>query len=1665
MRNRILLLIILASYGFCAFSQFANDWIDPNQRYFRIPVIEEGIHAITQAQLASAGIPLSIPPNRFQVFRKGEELAIRVVSQNAIVSGIEFYGKGNDGVSDAELYRTPESQPHQFYNLFTDTAAYFLTWKITNEDGKRMQTDASLATASVEPYHLEEILIVESDHYVLGDKYGANNELSSGIYDTGEGYSSTSKGKNGVFTYTLNINNPNQSTAKNPNLEMMIQGRNNLDHRAVISIGPSGTELRVLDTVDNFIGFENIIFNQDILWSDFTSGQCVIQLQVLGFPGASDFQSVSYLRLTYPQTFDLGSAENKLYKLEPKVVDRLYVRVPTNNSSVRIFDVTDEFSPLIRQTETGIESGAVYFSINDNPSISRQILAVANTQNVTDIKEIIFEKIDPSNTNYLIISHNKLMNPASDGIDPIKAYVDYRELDFNVTLAEINDIYNQFNYGDPSPIAIKNYLKYAVSVSDIEYLLLIGKGLIIRKNLLSSDITSYFRDQLYPDGTPKPFFIPTYGNPGSDALFSVGIDDPLIPTVPTGRINARTSEDVKNYLDKIKQMESVPFDALWRKDIIQLSGGQTLGELNLFAGYINGFKNIVENDYLGGKATNKGKSSVDIVELGTKDQIIGGVNLITFFGHSTSFTADIDIGDVSEHPNSGKYPLLFVNGCNGGSVFETLVSFGEDWMMKENQKGAIGVIAHTDLAISRGLRRFTNLFYRYGYGTDETFGFSLGKIIELTQASYFETYGSSDEDISQVYGMLLQGDPAYKIFGASSPDYQIVSEGVTATPINSDRILSTSTSFDLNLVVSNFGRTVDDSLQIKVDRTLSDGTISTTTKNFERPLYKDTIYFTIENKIENNNEGQSLFLITLDPDDSTQEINEANNMASFELFLPKGNTINLLPIEFAAVTDSNVRFVWQSSDLLSDNRQYSFELDTVSNFSSFFLQTEQLEGELLLSKEVDLSQYQDSTTFYWRTRFAEPRTGEDTSWVVSSFTLLKTTINEGWGQFSVDQISNNKINGISYNEITNSWEFLTTKNQVSVSNHGLKNANGFDKEDLEVIINGVNLLQNNSINDPFCILNTFNVIVFDKETASPTRPFGFEGNDLLNPLVCGLTPQIIHNFTRDHILGATRLLDSLLKVMDDGASILLFSLDSVAYSEWDDQVKTTLSHVGIKTSTINSLIDGQPAIFLGKKGIEVGEAIEIIDNGSGLPVDQQVLNLDQEIEGVFSTATINSGKIGPAKSWDNFTLDFNDSGDNDEIEVFISGVDKNNNESGFYFDDYDGVIDLSTLDPLQFPFLNVNFLLSDESDQIPSELASWSVQYESPPEGILIAEDKSVIEIQEGDKFTKSFKFVNISNVDFADSLDANFSLTNIVNGSITNKQSKIPGPAALDTVEVASTFESVGRVGNNNLTVTVKPQETELYSSNNSLGLLNTLSVIADNANPVLDVTFDGIYILDGDIVSPTPRVLIKFRDDNPFLFKEDTVGLNVELKSPCEGCDYERINLTNPSINYTEASSSEDFEIEFIPEPLGDGIYYLRVQGEDVSGNQSGSQPYEVSFEVINESSITHFYPYPNPFSTSTRFVFTLTGSDVPDQIKIQIMTISGRVVREIIDLGPLRIGNNISDYAWDGKDEFGDQLANGVYLYKVFVRQGGEQLKHRTTSADRAFKNGFGKIYILK
>ena len=225
----------------------------------------------------------------------------------------------------------------------------------------------------------------------------------------------------------------------------------------------------------------------------------------------------------------------------------------------------------------------------------------------------------------------------------------------------------------------------------------------------------------------------------------------------------------------------------------------------------------------------------------------------------------------------------------------------------------------------------------------------------------------------------------------------------------------------------------------------------------------------------------------------------------------------------------------------------------------------------------------------------------------------------------------------------------------------------------------------------------------------------------------------------------------------------------------------------------------------------------------------------------------------------------------------------------------------------------------------------------------------------------------------------------------------------------------------------------------------------------------------MNDDIVSSQPEIAIVLDDESQFFIldeESDTSSFKIYLRRPDK--DFESVYYSSGELEWIPASApANKCRINFTPLLAKDGSYTLKVQASDKSGNTSGSNDYRIDFEVFNQPSITEVLNYPNPFSTRTQFVFTLTGSVPPDEMKIQIMTVGGDIVREITqdELGPMRIGRNLTGYWWDGTDEFGDQLANGVYLYRVVAKIDGQEIGFTETTASRFFKKGFGKMYLMR
>ncbi|UII20187.1 C25 family cysteine peptidase [Fulvivirga ligni] len=1672
MIKRLIYMVILVAVSATVQAQnYGNEWIDFNKQYYKIPVAEEGMYRITYADLQSAGFPVNaVDPRRLQLFHRGVEQAIYAPGQGNGVfeSGeyIEFYGQKNDGTLDKKLYQPEAAQPHNYYNIYSDTTAYFLTYNLTPVTGKRMSlfSENNIGGLPAQAAHNQTDLNINTNQYSPGRSFNSRDVTQYTYFDYGEGWTGTMIQEGQQVNYSFSsIQNAVTSGAGNPKIEVLLTGRDNVTHVVEIFVGPNTATLRSLGTAQ-WSQYNSYTFQSDINWTDINSGSLTIQVRCLGFNGTNDRISTAYTKLIYPQTYNIQNANTKKLRLNTVVAGKAYIDLSNVPAAPHLYDITDPDD--VRRIGFNT-SGSTINAIVDGASSARTIWFNGNDYLTPVLSKVNFTNINAANYDYIIISNQVLRKPVGSVADPIQEYADYRASaeggGFNPLVVNVDQLYNQFNYGETSALGVYNLMEYLVDNGDPKFLLLVGKGLSPSANF-HRNVNGYFNVTKLGITYQIRDLVPSAGEPGADMAFTAGLGSSVYePAVPVGRIPAVNPVQVLNYLNKVKETEALTYDALWKKKLLHLSGGFTVAELSLFRTYTNGFENIAEDDYLGGNVKTISKETNSSVELiNVADEVNDGLNLITFFGHSAPSVTDIDIGFVTDpvlgYNNPGKYPGFLINGCNAGQFYNVNILFGEDWILAAD-KGAISFIANSSYGFSDRLRKYSDTFYATAYADSVFINKSIGEVQKEVALRYMDGAAETPTNITQIQQMVLLGDPAVRLFAANKPDFEINDDNVYAESFSDEPISAQLDSFAIKAIVRNFGRTTTDSLRVHVTRTLSDNSITEYDSIFPSVHFQDTLIFIIDNQIPNA-AGNNQFTVEVDYFNEIDELEESNNIGTLNLFVPLFGTKNLFPVNYGIVSSQPVEIVVQASDLLSEQREYIIELDTSSTFNSPFKKQQIVQAKLLASWQTTLLSdvpANDSTVYYWRSKFSTPLEGESSEWVNSSFTYIKGSPN-GWSQSQFPQLQHNLLEGLELNESGKRIEFESNTITAFVKTYGSSSGTGVS--DVSLRLNGTEYIINNGY---LCRNNTIAAVAFDKNTTVPYLAIGSSKG-------CGRQPQVINNFRFAELESGNDDLIEYIDNVNDGDSVIFFTIGNPSLASWSANVRSKLEEIGASAADLATLQNGEPMILAGKKGAAPGTATMFTT--SATPKNEQELFTDLTVTGVFSSGNMSSTIVGPSVNWQSLQafISSPDMPATDVNGIDVYGLTLDGNEMLLKSNLPMGVTSLTDINASQYPQLKLVLKTEDNDNLTAAQLVKWEVYYDGVPEGVLLLPDDAgtALEKAEGDSFESTYGFKNISTFSYADSVKVSYSLFNNATRTTTSYEKKIAAPEPGDTTRFNLDIPTLGQVGDNNYNLFVNPyDQPEQYYDNNIFNQSKYIKVIEDNINPLIDVAFDGQYILDGDIVSPTPLISIRLKDENQFLFKSDTSNMNIFLKRPCETCVFERIAFSSNQIEWYPADDKNEFNIEYKPSKLDDGIYTLRVDAEDASGNSSGTEPYQVNFEVINESSITHFYPYPNPFSSKTRFVFTLTGSEIPDQIKIQIMTVSGKVVREITqdELGAIHIGNNISDFSWDGRDEFGDQLANGVYLYRVLINQNGQAMEHRETSADKAFKHGFGKLYILR
>jgi hypothetical protein len=1634
-------LFILPVAGF---AQFTNNWVSHNQQYYKISVSATGIYRLTFEQMQAAGIPVgTLDPRLIQVFHRGEEQAIFFKHNQQPANGtfesgeyLEFYGERNDGGMDTKMYEPTSAQPHKYYNLYSDESAYFLTVNPLPVQGKRMEAIGEVNSTGIakETFHNAEQLRVYSNEYSTGDVQ--DTYVTQSVFDSGEGWT-------GETICTINngcveqrdfiidqLTNGITSQAA-PKLEIQITGRDFLQHAVEIYAGSSAANLRLLST-RQFNNYNTPTYTEALNWSDISvSGGLVVRVKALGVAGLRDRISVAYIKVTFAQGFNLASATSRYFNLNLQGSGKSYIELDNAPASTRLWDITNR-SDIATVALHG--SGTPINAIVTNTSSARNLYAASGfiVPDVSQIKPVKFRELSPA-AKYIIVTHRSLQQPATGYSNPVKAFAEYRASQegggYDTLTVNVDELYDQFNYGEVSPVAITEFMKFMVGNGDPQYLFLIGKGRDVFAGLHRRSPIAGELDDL----------VPPAGYPGSDIPFTAGLKgDPYVQAVATGRLTAVNPQQVADYLNKVKETETTPFDEFWRKSILHLSGGKESSQIVLFRGYMEGFADIARGDYYGATVNTISKRGISEVEpINVSDQINAGVNLVTFLGHSAPNTTDIDIGDVDDpilgYKNAGKYPVFLVNGCNAGEYFNSEENFGENWTMTPN-RGARNFIANSSFGFELVLRAYSTYFYQVAFADSAFLAKGVGDVQKEVARRFLNDFGH-DKSVytAQAQQMVLLGDPAMKLFAPAKPDYQTEDALIDVVSFDGKPIHALTDSIELQVITRNFGRSMKRKLTMKILHTINDA-VNEYNQDFNHVLFEDTLKFTIR-RGAGNFYGSNKIEVFLDPENKIDELDENNNKGQWTRAVNFNGTQNLQPGNFSIVNTKSVDALFQDTDVLSQEKTYNIQFDTTRTFNSSFVQVKTVTGKVLMKTHFDLLD-EDSTVYYWRTK---PSDKSDDEWSTTSFTYINNGP-EGWTQMAFDQLLENKWEDLVVNEEKKRFDFKSTTVQFTLKTFG----NEYTETGVtpSLLVNNAEFYY--SPQAASCRNNTINLVAFDRSTVIPYTAVTFDFSNSFGR-ACGREPQIINSFTANEVdTGNADDLIQYISNLKQSDSVLIFTVGDPDFASWSSAVKEKFQEIGVSLSDIDSFEPGEPIIILARKTGGAASA-KIIRSAEADP-KAELLEVNEELTGYATQGNIRSVMIGPALKWHQMSPSVKLPDASDEAGVDIYLIDKNGVETLYAFQQQ-AALDIGTVDAGQFPFMRLIYRTKDEDNLTPAVLKNWLVAYDPAPDGLLIpASAITPVSLPEGVDVTTDFAFVNISNIDFTDSLESVFTILNRNARIKESHEFRIKGPAVGDTTYFSQSVNTLKKVGLNDLSVAVNTGSVpEQYLQNNSIELSSYLRVNKDQRNPILEVTIDGRFVNDGDFVSTRPTIRISLRDDNKLLKIKDTTSLVLNMSYPCgsDKCAPKLIPFSRSDVSW---SVSEDGNLVVIFKPtLDEGEYKLYANGFDASQNPSGADQYKVSFVVDKEPGLIFYSPYPNPSPVGFYFEFTAAGEQSPDSFALTIIDRTGHDVAHFTEQNapPLRVGLN--QLHWTSLDAQGNRLSDGLYFYQLTVRTGGSEYKN--------------------
>jgi|GEM_PF-1552241 len=815
---------------------YGNQWINYNKNYARVGIPEDGVYRVNFSALQSR-VP-GISSGNFEIWHRGRKIEPLEVTAEYVV----FWGRRNDGSSDEFLFLSPQDRTDKTTSFFSEEGSYFFT---TGTPSAPASINGALQGGTPsEPYHTETLIVNHSRfddngqrRFISGavpaekyryidfafnayDNQSVINPTNYSLYDKYNAYVTGigSPGNSRPAQLKERFSLVNRATdGPNPILEYAIHGLSySMDHRGLVHVGPSeatlmNNEYLLMDTV--FYDYATFVKVRQLNPGanfDEATGNGFISFKTFYETGGDrlrDRWGISYYKITYPQQLIYnGSGHKKFYFKSTGAAGRRRISISNAPANPLLFDLSDSFHPR-RITNYELTAGQLTFEIDRGADQDLVILVgdAGNPQSVQHIYDVDFAPIDyhttasafiegyklnPNAFDLLMVTHD---NPAKPVLAGAQEYFNYRTSpeggNHRTLLITMRNLYDQFNFGEPSPLAIRRFVDYMLSgtpkVRPEHALFLLGHAVT------------------YPIRVKKelPYEVPSIGDPGSDALLASYLTnsphaDPNIPAIPVARITAFKSEQIIAYLNKVKKYEedskvASPSALGWRRKGLHMVGAKVHNpnppnpsEIREFRGYFDlavqqmvnnspGFPwQIVTKDNIGSfpaGVTQTGNRYSAVEEI--KPDVQGGLGFLSYFGHGNVLGPIYNFEQSTKYSFlPGQYPFMYVTGCGIGNFYTSdgNLTIANTWIVEPN-RGAIAMISNTFDAYPSTASDYMTMIYAQIFGKSEAERGTIGQIWRQTAENYLSTKGSArmavynDKELSHIHQTVLMGDPMLKI--------------------------------------------------------------------------------------------------------------------------------------------------------------------------------------------------------------------------------------------------------------------------------------------------------------------------------------------------------------------------------------------------------------------------------------------------------------------------------------------------------------------------------------------------------------------------------------------------------------------------------------------------------------------------------------------------------------------------------------------------------------------------------------------------------------------------------------------------------------------------------------------------------------------------------------